>query len=104
MSNPNHLQNMVQTNHQQTHPNTTPPGRNNAIRIQTRPINPDAILKIEQYIQEGTGGNQILLMGLSEAFDTINRTQLWTTLYKKGLPLETITRIRKKGIKKQDYV
>ena len=55
----------------------------------------DAILKIEQYIQEGTKGDQIRLMDLSKAFDTINRTQLWTSLYKKGLPLETTTHIRK---------
>jgi len=55
----------------------------------------DTILKIEQYIQNGTKGEQILLMDLSKAFDTINRTQLWTTLYKKGIPLETITHIRK---------
>ena len=34
-------------------------------------------------------------MGLSEDFGSINRTQLWTTLYMKGLPLETITLIRK---------
>ena len=55
----------------------------------------DAILKIEQYIREGTKGAQILLMGLSKAFGAINRTKLWTTLYKKGLPLETISNIRK---------
>ena len=33
-------------------------------------------------------------MGLSKAFDAINRTQLWATLYKKGLRLETIVQIR----------
>jgi len=53
-----------------------------------------AIQKIEQYVQEGTKDSQILRMDLSEAFDTINRTQLWTSLYKKGLPLENITQIR----------
>ena len=28
---------------------------------------------------------------MPKAFDAISRTQLWKTLYKKGLPLETIT-------------
>ena len=34
-------------------------------------------------------------MGLSKAFGTINRTLLWTTLYKKGLPEEMIRHIRR---------
>ena len=34
-------------------------------------------------------------MGLSEAFDTVNRTLLWKTLYKKGLPEEMIRHIRR---------
>ena len=34
-------------------------------------------------------------MDLSKAFGAINRAQLWTTLYKKGIPLETIVHIRK---------
>ena len=34
-------------------------------------------------------------MGLSKAFDTINRTLLWTTLYKKGIPGEMIRHIRR---------
>ena len=40
-------------------------------------------------------GPQILLMGLPEAFGAINRTQLWTALYKKGIPLVNIPQIRK---------
>jgi len=54
----------------------------------------DAIYKLEQYIQESNTASKILLLDLSKAFDTINRTQLWATLYKKGLPLETIAQIR----------
>jgi len=34
-------------------------------------------------------------MDLSKAFGAINRTQLWTTIYKKGIPMETISQIRK---------
>ena len=38
---------------------------------------------------------KILLMDLSKAFGTINRTLLWTTLYKKGIPEEMIRRVRR---------
>ena len=38
-------------------------------------------------------------MGHPKAFDTINRTQLWTSLYKKGLPLDFITHVRGGGPK-----
>ena len=34
-------------------------------------------------------------MDLSKAFATINRTLLWATLYKKGLPEEMINHIRR---------
>jgi len=54
----------------------------------------DALYKVENYIQESNKDAQIILMGLTKAFGTINRTQLWTTLYKKGLLLENITQIR----------
>jgi len=32
-------------------------------------------------------------MDLSKAFDTVNRTVMWTTLYKKGIPIQTIQQI-----------
>ena len=34
-------------------------------------------------------------MDLTKAFGKVNRTLLWTTLYKKGLPIEMINRIRR---------
>ena len=34
-------------------------------------------------------------MDLSKAFDTVNRTILWTSLYKAGLPIQTILHIRR---------
>ena len=43
----------------------------------------DAIREIEEYIQEGANESQILLMGLSKALDTKNRTQRRPALYKK---------------------
>jgi hypothetical protein len=55
----------------------------------------DAIIKVDQYIKHAGNNAKILLMGLSKAFDTINRTLLWTTLYKKGIPEEMIKHIRR---------
>ena len=55
----------------------------------------DAIIKIEEYIEHANSDAEILLMGISEDFDTINRTLLWATLYKKGLPLEMTKHTRR---------
>ena len=55
----------------------------------------DAIVKVEQYIHQAGNKAKILLMDLSKAFGAINRTLLWTTLYKKGLPEEMIKQIRR---------
>jgi len=85
---------MANPTHKKTNTNTTPHDQHNPIWIQKGLSAIGAIQKVEQYIQEGTKGSQIILMGLSKAFDTINRTQLWTALYKKGLPLENIVQIR----------
>ena len=46
----------------------------------------DSIQKIEQYIRENNKNAQILLTDIAKAFDTINRTKLWATLYKKDHP------------------
>jgi len=54
----------------------------------------DAILKIEEHIENATPDTSILLMDLTKAFDTVNRTLLWTALYRKGLPLKMIQNIR----------
>merc|ERR1712105_7076 len=55
----------------------------------------DAIIKIEAYIAKSTQNTQIVLMDLTKAFGKVNRTILWTTLYKKGLPIDMITHIRR---------
>ena len=34
-------------------------------------------------------------MDIAKAFDKVNRTLLWATLYKKGLPIDMITHIRR---------
>jgi len=55
----------------------------------------DAIMKIEDYLENLTPNSNILLMDITKAFDAINRTMLWTTLYKKGLPVEMINHIHR---------
>ena len=54
----------------------------------------DAVIKIEKCIQAGTPIAKILLMDLSEAFGCVNRSTLWTTLYKAGLPIHAIQNIQ----------
>ena len=55
----------------------------------------DAIMKVEQYLTTKNNATNILLMDLSKAFDTVNRTILWTSLYKAGLPIQLILHIRR---------
>ena len=54
----------------------------------------DTIIKVEQYIANSNHGAEILLMGLTKECDAINRTPLWTTLYKIGIPIDMIKHIR----------
>ena len=54
-----------------------------------------AIIKIGQYIERANRDADILMMGRPKAFGAINKTLLWTTLYKKGIPVEMIIRIRR---------
>ena len=55
----------------------------------------DAIVKVEQYIEHGRRDAVILPMSPTNASDAINRTLLWTTLYKKGIREETINNSRR---------
>ena len=55
----------------------------------------DAIVKIEQYIEQNSTAKNILLMDLSKAFGAVNRTILWNTLYKQGVPVQAILHIRR---------
>jgi len=52
-------------------------------------------VKIEQYIEQNSTAKNILLMDLSKAFGAVNRTILWTALYKEGIPEKTILHIRR---------
>ena len=52
-----------------------------------------AIIKLEHAIQTGPDSANIVLMGLSKAFGSVNRRILWETLYKTGLPIPTIKHI-----------
>ena len=55
----------------------------------------DAFVKIEQYVENADRNAKIFPTDLSKEPDAINRTQLWTILYKKGLPGEKIKHIRR---------
>ena len=55
----------------------------------------DAIGVTESYMGKPTDATNLLLMDLSRAFDTINRTIPWATWYKNGLPVEMILHIRR---------
>ena len=55
----------------------------------------DAIMKLEAHLTKTTPETHIVLTGLTKAFEKVNRTLLWTTLYKKEIPIEMITRIRR---------
>ena len=55
----------------------------------------DTVIKVEQYIEQDGRKARVLLMGQSKAFDAINRTLLWTGLYKKGISEEMIRHIRR---------
>ena len=54
----------------------------------------DAIVKIEHPLQAGTQSAKIILIDLAKAFDCVNRSTLWATLYKAGLPTQVIKNIR----------
>ena len=60
----------------------------------------DAIIKVEQYIEQADSKAKILLMGLPKAFGAINRTLLWATLYTKGFPGE-MTKRKKRTYRNQ---
>jgi len=55
----------------------------------------DAIIKLGSYLAAATKDAQIVLMDLAKAFGKVNRARLWTTLYKNGLPMEMIQRVRR---------
>ena len=46
----------------------------------------DAAIKLEEYSEHATTETHIVLMDPTKAFGEVNRTILWTTLYKKEYP------------------
>ena len=96
LPNENHIQNMVGANHAKTNQDRAYTRKKQSIRIQRRDgvSTIGAIIKVEQYIGNANHDAKILLMGLSKAFGAINRTLLWATLYKKGMPIDMIKHIR----------
>ena len=95
MPHANNLQNMVRTYRKKTNKIMHIITGNNQFGYKEGVSTADAIIKVEQYIKNTSKNAKIVLMDLSKAFDTINRTLLWTTLNKKGIPEEMIKRIRR---------
>ena len=74
--------------------NTTPDNAKRAIRIQKWTVNYRCKHKIEQATQAGPNMMTTTIMDLSVAFDCVNRKLMWATLYKTGVPIDTINHIR----------
>ena len=52
-------------------------------------------MEIEQYIEQNSETQNILLMVLIKSFGAVNRTILRAELYKEGIPVQTILHIRR---------
>jgi len=94
LSNANHMQNMARSNNTKTNRDHAHTHKAQSIWLQRRGIAIDAIIKVEQYVENANHGAEILLMDLSKAFGAINRTLLWETLYKEGIPIDMTKHIR----------
>ena len=57
--------------------------RNNNLDTKTNLSTAGAIVKLETYLATETPDAHIALMDIAKAFGKVNRTLLWTTLYKK---------------------
>ena len=95
MHNANNIRNLFRTHRKKLTKITHILTSNNQYGYKEGVSKSDAVINVEQYIKQAENKAKILLMDLSKAFDAINRTLLWTTLYKKGLPEETINHIRR---------
>ena len=95
MHHANNLQNLVRTHRKETNKNNAHRNRKQPVRIQRRSLNGRCSNKGRTIHKKHRENAEIVLVDLSKAFDTINRTLLWTTLYKKGIPEEMIKHIRR---------
>ena len=86
---------MVRTNRKATHQDRAHTRKENQFGYKEGVSTIDAIIKIEPYVEHSDRDAEILPMCRPKAFDTLNRTLLWATLYKKGLPVEMIKHIRR---------
>ena len=51
-------------------------------------------MRTELHLYTSAPDADVLLMDLPKAFGTVNRATSWTTLYKKELPIQMISRVR----------
>jgi len=89
MPNANNIQNMAQL---LTHRLTK---TIHAITINNASPNRRCNTKIEPKIERQTPNTHLLLVDLTNAFGKVNSAKLRATLYKKGIPIETISHIRR---------
>ena len=52
------------------------------------------VLPLVRHLLKFNEARQLILIDLSESFDSINRNTIWTVLYEKGIPWEMIARLR----------
>ena len=83
MPNADSIQNMVRTHCKETDKRTHILTSNSQYIYKEGISTTDAIIKVEQYIEQADSKAKILLMGLPKAFGAINRTLLRANLYKK---------------------
>ena len=57
----------------------------------------DAIVRIEQYIEQANRDGKILMVPLSKPFGAIYRTLIWEARYKPWIPEEMAKRIRRRN-------
>ena len=84
MSNATNIQIMAMFDNGGISINTTSPYQRQSIWFHKNGISTiDALVKLEQYIRNVDKDPRLLMLDLSKALGSVNRTQLWTTLYRK---------------------
>ena len=94
MPNADNIQDMARTNRKTTNKHNAHNNRQQSVWLQGRNIH-DRCNHKSRTVRRTDRQQRKVQMGLSEASEAINRTRLWTTLYKKGLPEEMIRHIRR---------
>jgi len=89
------IQNMAQIANRPTCANPTAHDIQHAIRIQNWPIDNRCNRPNRTRNTDRPRKLTIVLMGRAKSLDCVNRTLMWTTLYKQGLPVRNDTTYQK---------